>query len=224
MASKLPLKSLPVRGRAPGALEGVESKSWQRSERVAQALRSLGDTPMTHARAKRLGQRFGVHQATIYRYRSRLAGIDETTAIAGRTRGWKPLASRLSAKQEQAIEEAVNAMRKKPGPLRVVDLVEEVAARCRLLRAPCPSRPAIDRRLKRLSGLKLHRRGVAPPGNADPKISPGSFIVRRPLDVVQIDHTPMDIVVGDDLYRQPLGKPYLTLATDVTTRCILAVR
>jgi hypothetical protein len=31
----------------------------------------------------------------------------------------------------------------------------------------------------------------------------------------------MDIVVVDDLYRQPLGKPYLTLATDVATRCIL---
>ena len=41
------------------------------------------------------------------------------------------------------------------------------------------------------------------------------------MDVVQIDHTPMDIVVVDDLYRQPLGKPYLTLATDVATRCIL---
>ena len=118
MESKSPLKSLPVRGRASGALEGVPSKIWRRNERIAQALRSLGDTPMTHARAVRLGLRFGVHRATIYRYRSRLAGIDEATAIAGRTRGWKPLASRLSAKQEQAIEEAVNAMRKKQRPHR----------------------------------------------------------------------------------------------------------
>lgn len=144
MASKSPLKSLPVRGRVSGALEGVPSKIWRRNERIAQALRSLGDTPMTHARAERLGQRLVVHRATIYRYRSRLTGVDEATAVAGRTRGWKPLAFRLSAKQEQAIEEAVNAMRKKPGPLRVVDLVEEVAARCRLLRVPCPFRPAID--------------------------------------------------------------------------------
>ena len=141
---------------------------------------------MTHARAQRLGQRFGIHRATIYRYRSRLAEIDEDTAIAGRTRGWKPLASRPSAKKEQGIEEAINALRKKPGPLRVVDLVEEVAARCRLLHVPCPSRPAIDRRVKRSSGLKVHRRGVATPGNADPKISPGSFIVQRPPDVVHV--------------------------------------
>jgi len=34
----------------------------------------------------------------------------------------------------QAITEAINALRKKPGSKRVVDLVEEVGARCRLLR------------------------------------------------------------------------------------------
>lgn len=221
MASKSPPKSPSVRGRSPGALEGVASKRWTRLERVAQALRSLGDTQMTQARAERLAARFGVHWVTIYRYRARLGQVDEATAIAGRTRGWKPLASRLSVKQEQSIGEAINALRKKAGPTRVVDLVEEVAARCRLLGVPCPSRPAIDRRLKRSSALMVHRRGVATPGNADPKISPGSFVVQRPLDVVQIDHTPMDIVVVDDLYRQPLGKPYLTLATDVATRCVL---
>jgi putative transposase len=124
---------------------------------------------LTQARAERLAERFGVHWVTIYRYRARLDEVDEATAIAGRTRGWKPLASRLSAKQEQGIEEAINVLRKRAAPARVVDLVEEVAARCRLLRVACPSRPAIDRRLKRSSGLKVHRRGVATPGNADPK-------------------------------------------------------
>ncbi|MEO8740890.1 MAG: hypothetical protein ABI537_14465 [Casimicrobiaceae bacterium] len=41
--------------------------------------------------------------------------MDETTAVLGQTRGWKPPAIHLSTKQEQAIEEATNAMRKKPG-------------------------------------------------------------------------------------------------------------
>ena len=222
MASKVPSKSLPVRGRAVGGLEGVAAKRWQQLERIAQALRSLGETPLTQARAERLAQRFGVHWATIYRYRARLAAVDETMAIAGRTRSWKPQSSRLSVKQERGIEEAINVLRKKPGPVRVIDLVEEVAVRCRLLRVPCPSRPAIDRRLKRSPGLKVHRRGVAAPGNAEPKISPGSFVVHKPMEVIQIEHTPTDIVVVDDLYRQPLGKPYLTLATDVATRCILS--
>jgi putative transposase len=164
MASKLPSKSLPVRGRTLGGLESVSAKRWQQLERIAQALRSLGETALTQARAERLAQRFSVHWATIYRYRSRLAAVDETIAIAGRTRGWKPQSSRLSVKQERGIEEAINVLRKKPGPVRVIDLVEEVAVRCRLLRVPCPSRPAIDRRLKRSAGLKVHRRGVVAAG------------------------------------------------------------
>jgi putative transposase len=213
-------KQLGVRGHALGPLESAPDKPWKRLERIAQAVRSLGNAELTRRRAESLAKRFGVHWVTIYRYRARLLDAVEATAVLGRKRGWKPTVSRLSVEQEQGVEEAIRALRK-PGPLRVVDLVEEVAVRCRLLKVPCPSRPAIDRRLKRSAGVKVHRRGVAPPGNADPRISPGTFVVQRPLDVVQIDHTPMDIVVVDDLYRQPLGKPYLTLATDVATRCVV---
>ena len=221
MAKKPAAKSLPVRNRAAGRLEQIADARWTHVERVVETIRSLGEAPLALATAERLAKRLGVSWRTVYRYRDRLQSVDEATAVLGRKRGWKPPATRLTAKQEQAVEEAINAPRKKPGLLRVVDLVEEVGARCRLLRVPCPSRPAIDRRLKRAKGVKVHRRGVAAPGSADPRISPGSFIVSRPLDVVQIDHTPMDIVVVDDLYRQPLGKPYLTLATDLASRCVV---
>jgi putative transposase len=221
MVSTPASKKMPVRGSAPGAFDLHDDQHWEKFERVAQALRSIGDAPMTQSQAERLAKRFGVHWVTIYRYRARLNEIHTVSAIAGHKRGWKPLASRLSVAQEEAVAESLRIMRKKAGPLRVVDLVEEVGALCRLQQIPCPSRPAIDRRLKRAGELKVHRRGVAAPGTADPRISPGTFVVQRPLDVVQIDHTPMDIVVVDDLYRQPLGKPYLTLATDVATRCIL---
>jgi len=166
MVSKSPPNSLPVLGRAAGALEGVASKRWRQLERFAQAIRSLGDKPMTRASAERLDKRSGVHWATVYRDRARLREVDKATAIAGRNRRWKPLASRVSAKQELGIEESINVLRKKPGPIRVVDLVEEVGTRCRLHRVPCPSRPAIDRRLNGSAGLKAHRRGIAAPGNA----------------------------------------------------------
>src|SRR4051812_8297045 len=105
MALKSSPKTLPVRGRASSVLEGVSNKSWRKLERVAKLIRSLGDAPLTQSHAERLAQRFGVHWSTVYRYRARLAEVDEATAIAGRTRGWKPHGTRLSAKQEQGIEE-----------------------------------------------------------------------------------------------------------------------
>jgi putative transposase len=82
---------------------------------------------MTRGQAERLARRFGVHCSTIYRYRTRLDDIGTATAIAGHKRGWKSFASRLSVKQEEVVEQAIKLMRKKAGPLRVVDLVEEVS-------------------------------------------------------------------------------------------------
>ncbi len=44
-----------------------------------------------------------------------------------------------------------------------------------------------------------------------------------PLEQVQIDHTVIDLIVVDDRDRQPIGRPYLTLAIDVFTRCVLGM-
>ena len=41
-----------------------------------------------------------------------------------------------------------------------------------------------------------------------------------PLSVIQIDHTKLDIILVDDLYRQPIARPNLTLALDVYSRMV----
>jgi putative transposase len=45
----------------------------------------------------------------------------------------------------------------------------------------------------------------------------------RPLEVVQIDHTPLDIIAIDDDFRVVIGRVYLTLAIDAFSRCILGI-
>jgi putative transposase len=51
----------------------------------------------------------------------------------------------------------------------------------------------------------------------------GHVFAERPLARVEIDHTPLDLFVVDDNECVPLGRPYLTVAIDVFTRCILGV-
>jgi putative transposase len=41
-----------------------------------------------------------------------------------------------------------------------------------------------------------------------------------PLDVVQIDHTLVDVIVVDSEHRQSIGRPWLTLAVDVASRAV----
>ena len=54
----------------------------------------------------------------------------------------------------------------------------------------------------------------------DLKPSANSFEVSRPLEVVQIDHTPLDIQIVDETHRKPIGRPYITVALDVYSRMI----
>jgi transposase InsO family protein len=44
----------------------------------------------------------------------------------------------------------------------------------------------------------------------------------KPLELVQIDHTLVDIMVVDELQRESMGRPWLTIAFDVATRVVLA--
>ena len=50
---------------------------------------------------------------------------------------------------------------------------------------------------------------------------PGEFTASRPLEVVQIDHTQVDVIVVDAVSRQSTGRPWLTLAIDVHTRMVV---
>ena len=48
----------------------------------------------------------------------------------------------------------------------------------------------------------------------------GSLVADYPLSLVQIDHTLVDVIVVDAETREPIQRPWLTLAIDVATRCV----
>ena len=112
-------------------------------------------------------------------------------------------------------------MQRRGHRLRVIDVVAEVEQRCRALKIDSPTRRSIDRRIATFAPHLVERRS----GNVDRprKGKPGHYQVDRSLDVVQIDHTRCDIMVVDDLYRQAVGRPVLSVALDVATRCILGL-
>ena len=44
--------------------------------------------------------------------------------------------------------------------------------------------------------------------------------VKEALEKVQIDHTPVDLIVVDEINRQPLGRPWLSLVIDIASRMV----
>ena len=75
----------------------------------------------------------------------------------------------------------------------------------------------------RLEDIDLERRGQAARRKEIVKATtatPGEYPASRPLEIVQIDHTKADVFVVDEETREPVGRPWLTLALDVCTRMV----
>ncbi|OLF39702.1 transposase, partial [Psychrobacter sp. Rd 27.2] len=100
--------------------------------------------------------------------------------------------------------------------------IREVFKRCYKLDIDKPSKKAIRTRIKRISEKALLR-GRGYREKAKNKFTPkaGKFPdADYPLSVIQIDHTPVDIILVDDRYRKPIGRPFITLAIDVYSRMV----
>ncbi|MFC5742920.1 Mu transposase C-terminal domain-containing protein [Dyella tabacisoli] len=85
-----------------------------------------------------------------------------------------------------------------------------------------PSYNAVSERVKRCDRWRAARkrhgrvRGDAKAGPAG-----GGIEVEEPLQYVQMDHAIVDVIVVDPVTREEIGRPWITLAIDVATRCIV---
>jgi putative transposase len=119
------------------------------------------------------------------------------------------------------IEEAIEGEFLTRQRIRLSDLVMEIRRRCHERGIRRPSRKAIVARVRarpkfelvaRREGTRIARERF---GSAI-----GSLTIDRPLGLVQIDHTLVDVIVVDSSTRSPIQRPWLTLAIDVCTRCV----
>jgi putative transposase len=126
--------------------------------------------------------------------------------------------SRLLKQQESLIYEVIEDLYLTPQKLSPARIIEEVRKQCVEKTIEIPSEATIRRRLSKLLCAQLKIRGENI-DSAEPIV--GCFPeVDYPLSVVQIDHTLVDIILVDPIDRLPIGRPYLTLAIDVYSRCI----
>jgi putative transposase len=122
------------------------------------------------------------------------------------------------------VRETIAAYYLTPERPSVARTAVEVARRCHLAGLTPPHRNTVrdyiaeiaeERRVRRRYGRRAARERYAP--------EPGAFPAEElqgPLSVVQVDHTLLDVILVDDQTRQPIGRPWLTLAIDVSSRMV----
>ena len=106
----------------------------------------------------------------------------------------------------------------------IASLHREITRACAVQGLPAPARNTVAARIARMNPVEVGRRregaeSVRPLQSAGDEVP----VVESILDQVQIDHTVMDLIVVDDRDRQPIGRPYLTVAIDVCSRCLVGM-
>jgi putative transposase len=129
--------------------------------------------------------------------------------------------SRIKKAQEKLLNEVLATFYCTKQRPSVAETFREIQLRARSKGIKPPSLSTVLRRVNKLDSRKSRRRGEQ---NAPPKPSAMSTLeADRPLAVVQIDHTPVDLILVDEEERKPIGRPYLTLAVDVYSRCVAGI-
>lgn len=169
----------------------------------------------------------GKHPATIYRWLQLYADDSRQTILIpkrrGRIRGTKFIAAATEAIVSEVIEE-VYLTEQRP---RISFVIEEIRRRCihRDIPIPPPTGNTVRRRIAQIpKALAYRRRGMS-----DVADSRHSLIKRHyddascPYAIVEIDHSPVDAIIVDEISREPLGRPWLTVAIDLFSRMILGI-
>ena len=136
-------------------------------------------------------------------------------AFLPRKRGTRSGSQRLEPERESIVEEAVDQWFASREPLPVSRAVEEVRRLAKAAGLKPVARDSIALRIRTRGGGARHSRknGLREPSDI-PK-------ARRALGIVQADHTPVDLIVVDEVNRLPIGRPWVTIIFDVASRAVL---
>ena len=103
------------------------------------------------------------------------------------------------------------------------EIVEKMRSRCLGAGLSPPGKMTAYRRLNALpqKAVVKARHGAKTARDRFGVITGHFPETQQPLEVVQIDHTPVDVIAVDEMHRRPIGRPWLTLAIDINTRMVV---
>ena len=163
-----------------------------------------------------------ISRAMVYRLLARFRTSEHATSLLPSKPGPRRGTKQLETDQEEVIGRLIKHFylsRQKPS---VAALHREVARECFQAGVKKPSYKAVRTRVEALDLRNTVRaREGAKAANDKFRALTGCLSASEPLELVQIDHTLVDVIVVDDLHRKPIGRPWLSLAIDVATRNVL---
>ncbi|MDM7457050.1 MAG: DDE-type integrase/transposase/recombinase [Tepidimonas sp.] len=204
----------------------LSDEAWAQARHRAEIIGPLAALELVgHEAADAAAQALGLSRRQVYvLIRRARQGAGLVTDLAPAQSGGGKGKGRLSEPVERIIRELLQKRFLTKQKRSLAAFHREVAQACKAQKLRVPARNTVAQRIARLHPAKVARSRDGPDA-ARPLQGAGGIPpeVTMPLEQVQIDHTVIDLIVVDERDRQPIGRPYLTLAIDVFTRCVLGM-
>lgn len=207
-------------------LLSASDDEWDRARLRKEVIAPLTQLKVvTHELADHAATKLGISRRQVYalikRYRHGEGLV--TDMLLNKSHGGKGK-SRLPEAIEQIVREVLRSHYLNKQKLSETAIQNEIIHRCHKLNLSAPSLNTIRLRIQWLDPYTVTRkrdgmdaaRTLESAGGVPPEVV-------TPLEQVQIDHTIIDLMIVDDINRQPIGRPYITVAIDVFSRCLIGI-
>ena len=206
-------------------IDSIADENWKVAQERHAAIQPLVDRfDVGRREVEARAQEVGVNFTTLYRWLKRYRDAGTLDSLIPEKRGVKKGAKKISVHAEQIIQKVIDELYLTVQRPSVQKVVLEVRRRCMEAKLPeVPHPNTIRARVSEISEREaLRKRGYREKARNKFTPVPGQFPnADYPLAVVQIDHTPADIILVDDIYRKPIGRPTITMAIDVFSRMVV---
>lgn len=204
-------------------VDTAKDADWAIAANREEVIASLASQPQLHqSDLERASQALCLRRSMIYKLVARYRQNPHTSALLNDRAGRKS-GSRVLAKQvEEVVVECLKVHFLTPERPSVASLHRLIVAECRKAGLKAPSYKAVRSRIDSFDVKKLiqKRFGAKAARDRFQPVSAEGLRATRPLEVLQIDHTLIDVIAVDELERLPIGRPWLTLVIDVATRMV----
>lgn len=203
-------------------INAVDDAAWEQAVAREAVIRQLASKASPNrAEFLKACRDLGLKRSLLYElirvYKARPVTSSLLATKVGTPTGSQRLPDEIEAVISGAIEDFYKSLQKPS----INALQKEVRRRCsqRGLRPPCWT--TLRDRVAEIDPAELTaaREGAKASRQRHSPV-PGSYQVERAYEVVQIDHTLVDVIVVDRVHRKPLQRPWLTLAIDVASRMV----
>ena len=185
------------------------------------AIQPLLSNDITREEIEEHSEKIGVHFTTLYRWLKKYKSTGTLAGLLPRPSGRKKGETRLDYMVEEVMQNVINTYYLTSQKPSIQSVINKINIECKNRDINPPSPNTIRNRIHKLSEYEvLKKQGNRSIARTKFEPTPGNFTADYPMQLIEIDHTPVDIILVDDETREPIGRPYLTLAIDIYSRMI----